>query len=401
MKEIHKSYKFRIYPTKEQEVLMSKHFGCSRFVFNHFLSVRKEQYLNDKTSLNYYDNASSLTQLKKEGETEWLREVNSQSLQAAIRNLDTAYKSFFNKQNQFPKFKSKHNKQSFNVPQNVLIEEGVLMIPKFKKGIKAKTHREIHGKILFATISKNTTGKYYASVTCEESYEPLKKTGKSVGIDLGIKDFAILSDGKVYKNIKPLKTRLKKLKYNQRQLSKKEKGSESRNKQKQKLGVVYEKITNIRTDYLHKISTEIVKNHDIISVENLNVKGMMKNHKLAQAIADVSWSKFNAMLEYKSKWNNKEYVKIDRWFPSSKTCSSCGWINQSLELKHREWTCDGCGETHDRDINASKNILKQGLNIINCVSGTDSQSKQKRNEALPSGESVTSETQIVALGVTG
>ena len=401
MKEIHRSYKFRIYPTKEQETLMSKHFGCSRFVFNHFLNVRKEQYLNDKTSLNYYDNANSLTQLKKEEDTEWLKEVNSQSLQSAIRNLDTAYKNFFNKQNQFPKFKSKYNKQSFKIPQNVFIEEDTLVIPKFKSGIKVKVHREIKGKILFATISKNTTGKYYVSVTCEENHKPYSKTKTSVGIDVGIKDFAILSDGKVYENIKPLKSKLKKLKYNQTQLSKKVKGSESRNKQKQKLGVIYENITNIRTDYLHKISTEIVKNHDIIVVEDLNVKGMMKNHKLAQAISDVSWGSFYTMLEYKSKWNDKEYVKIDRWFPSSKTCSSCGWIKQDLELKHREWTCDGCNETHDRDFNASKNILKQGLNIINCVSGTDSQSKQKRNEALPSGESVTSETQIVALGVTG
>jgi len=199
MKEIHRSYKFRIYPTKEQETLMSKHFGCSRFVFNHFLNVRKEQYLNDKTSLNYYDNANSLTQLKKEEDTEWLKEVNSQSLQSAIRNLDTAYKNFFNKQNQFPKFKSKYNKQSFKIPQNVFIEEDTLVIPKFKSGIKVKVHREIKGKILFATISKNTTGKYYVSVTCEENHKPYSKTKTSVGIDVGIKDFAILSDGKCMK----------------------------------------------------------------------------------------------------------------------------------------------------------------------------------------------------------
>jgi len=400
MKETHKSYKFRIYPTKEQEALMSKHFGCSRFVFNHFLNVRKEQYLNDKTSLNYYDNANSLTQLKKEEDTGWLKEVNSQSLQSAIRNLDTAYKNFFNKQNQFPKFKSKYNKQSFKIPQNVFIEENTLVIPKFKSGIKVKVHREIKGKILFATISKNTTGKYYVSVTCEENYQPYSKTKTSVGIDVGIKDFAILSDRKVYENIKPLKTKLKKLKYNQRQLSKKIKGSESRNKQKQKLRVIYENITNIRRDYLHKISTEIVKNHDIIVVEDLNVKGMMKNHKLAQAISDVSWGAFYTMLEYKSKWNDKEYVKIDRWFPSSKTCSSCGWIKQDLELKHREWTCDSCNETHDRDLNAGKNILKQGLNIISGC-GIQSDKKQKRSKALPLGESVTSEAHPIASGVGG
>jgi len=369
-------------------------------VFNHFLNVRKEQYLNEKTSLNYYDNANSLTQLKKEEDTKWLKEVNSQSLQSAIRNLDIAYKNFFNKQNQFPKFKSKYNKQSFKIPQNVFIEENTLVIPKFKSGIKIKVHREIKGKILFATISKNTTGKYYVSVTCEENYKPHSKTKKSVGIDVGIKYFAILSDGKVYENIKPLKTKLKKLKYKQRQLSKKIKGSESRNKQKQKLGVIYEKITNIRTDYLHKISTEIVKNHAIIVVEDLNVKSMMKSHKLAQAISDVSWGSFYTMLEYKSKWNDKEYVKIDRWFPSSKTCSSCGWIKQDLELKHREWTCDSCNETHDRDLNASKNILKQGLNIISGC-GMQSDKKQKRNKALPLGKSVTSEAHHIGSAVCG
>jgi len=392
MKIIHKSYKFRIEPTSEQIVLLSKHFGACRFVFNKFLHERKEKYLNEKTSLNYYDNARTLTDLKKEEDFDWLKEINSQSLQSAIRNLDSAYKNFFNKQNKFPRFKSKYNKQSFKIPQNALINEGKLVIPKFKEGIKINLHREIEGEILFATITKSTTGKYYVSITCEVNYKPFDKIGSKVGIDTGIKDLAILSDGKIYENIKVLKSKLKKLKYQQRQLSKKQKGSNSRQKQKIKLSLTHEKITNIRKDYLHKISTEIVKNHDIISVEDLSVKNMMKNHKLAQSLSDVSLGMFYTMLEYKSKWNDKSFVKIDRFFPSSKTCSNCGWIYQDLNLSIREWTCSSCNEHHDRDLNASKNILKQGINILSGY-GIESDIKQKQEESLPLGKSVISEAQ--------
>ena len=392
MKIIHKSYKFRIEPTSEQIVLLSKHFGACRFVFNKFLHERKEKYLNEKTSLNYYDNARTLTDLKKEEDFDWLKEINSQSLQSAIRNLDSAYKNFFNKQNKFPRFKSKYDKQSFKIPQNALINEGKLVIPKFKEGIKVNLHREIEGEILFATITKSTTGKYYVSITCEVNYKPFDKTGSKVGIDTGIKDLAILSDGKTYENIKVLKSKLKKLKYQQRQLSKKQKGSNSRQKQKIKLSLTHEKITNIRKDYLHKISTEIVKNQDIISVEDLSVKNMMKNHKLAQSLSDVSLGMFYTMLEYKSKWNDKSFVKIDRFFPSSKTCSNCGWVYQDLNLSIREWTCSSCNIHHDRDLNAAKNILKQGINILSGY-GIESDIKQKQEEALSLDKSVIPEAQ--------
>lgn len=391
-KIIHKSYKFKIEPTKDQRVLIEKHFGSVRFVFNRFLHERKEKYLNEKPSLNYYDNARTLTDLKKEEGFDWLKEINSQSLQSAIRNLDSAYKNFFNKQNQFPRFKSKYDRQSFKIPQNVFINNGRLIIPKFKEGIKIKLHRELEGEILFATITKSPTGKYYVSITCEVNYKPLDKTGSSVGIDTGIKDLAILSDGKTYENIKVLKYKLKKLKYEQKQLSKKQKDSNSRQKQKIRLSLVHEKITNIRKDYLHKVSTEIVKNHDIISVEDLAVKNIMKNHKLAQSLSDVSLGMFYTMLEYKSKWNDKSFVKIDRFFPSSKTCSNCGWINQDLNLSIREWTCPSCNEHHDRDLNASKNILKQGINILSGF-GIESDIKQKQEEASPLGESVIPEAQ--------
>ena len=381
MKLIHKSYKFRISPDKEQKILLSKHFGATRFVFNRYLNIRKETYLEEKKSLNYYDNAKDLTKLKKEEEFVWLKEINSQSLQSSLRNLDTAYNNFFRRQTQFPRFKSKYDRQSFTVPQSVTIEEGKLSIPKFKKGIDINIHREIEGKLLFATISKSTTGNYYVSITCEVEYTPFEKTNSKIGIDTGIKDLAILSDGKVYENIKTLKTNLKKLKYEQRQLSKKTKGSNSRLKQKSKLARVHEKVTNIRKDYLHKVSTEIIKNHDVICIEDLAVKNMMKNHKLAQAFSDVSLGAFYTMLEYKANWNDKVVVKIDRFFPSSKTCSNCNYINQDLTLKDRKWTCPSCNTIHDRDFNASINIKKQGLKILSG-SGTDSDIKIALNSLV-------------------
>jgi putative transposase len=357
-------------------------------VFNRFLSERKEKYLNENITLNYYDNAKALTKLKKNEDFVWLKEVNSQSLQTAIKNLDISYKNFFNKLNKFPKFKSKYGKQSFKVPQNVIIEGDKLIIPKFKEGIKLNLHRKIEGVILFATISKSPTDKYYVSITCKIEYKPFEKTGESVGIDTGIKELAILSNGDRYENIKSFKTKLKKLKYEQRQLSKKQKGSISRNKQKRKLALVHEQITNIRKDYLHKVSTEIIKNHDIISVEDLAVNNIIQNHHLAQAVSDVSLGTFYMMLKYKANWNDRQLVKIDRFFPSSKTCSSCGWIKQDLTLSIRKWTCESCGETHDRDTNAAKNILNQGLNILSGC-GVQSDIKQKQGEALPLGESAT------------
>ena len=386
-----KAFKFKLTPTKEQENLLSKHFGACRFVFNYYLNCRKESYLNDKKTLNYYDNANSLTKLKKDENFVWLKEINSQSLQSSLRNLDVAYNKFFKKESKFPRFKSKYDKQSFTIPQFIKINDDRLFIPKFKDGIRLIKHREISGEILFATISKSISGIYYVSITCEVKYKAFDKSGSVVGIDTGIKDLAILSNGYVYENIKSLKSNLKKIKYEQRQLTKKQKNSKSRLKQKLKFAKIHEKITNIRKDYLHKVSSEIIKTQDVICVEDLAVKNMMKNHKLAQAFSDVSLGSFYSMLEYKAKWNDKSYIKIDRFFPSSKTCSHCGWINQDLNLSVREWFCPSCGTNHNRDLNASKNILKQGLKILSCGSGVESQDKQKHGEALSLDKSVTHE----------
>jgi putative transposase len=364
MKVINKVYKFRIYPNKEQEILMAKHFGCSRFVYNHFLNERKEQYQKDNKSDNYYKQAKSLTELKKQDEYNWLKEVNSQTIQFALRNLDTAYDRFFRKLAQFPNFKSRKHKNTFTIPQFGRLEENKIFIPKFKGGIKVKLdERKVEGKIGKMNITKTPTGKYYVSIFTEQTIEQLPKTNKKVGIDLGLKDFVITSDGIKFKNNRYTKKYSRELKKAQQHLSRKKKGSNGFEKQKLKVVKIHEKIASCRLDTLHKVSKELVENYDLISIEDLNVKGMIKNHKLSKHIADASWGNFVNLLNYKCDWYGKELVKLNRFYPSSKTCSSCGWINQGLKLSDREWTCK-CGKIHDRDINASKNILKEGLKIF-------------------------------------
>ena len=363
MKVINKTYKFRIYPNAEQEQNLARHFGHSRFVYNYFLNQRKEQYQADKKSDNYYKQAASLTKLKKEEGTEWLKEVNSQSLQFALKSLDTAFTNFFRGNAKFPRFKSRRHKNSFTVPQFGRIEDGKLNIPKFKDGIKINLHRELKGKIGKMSILRTPTGKYFVSIFTEQEVEQLPKTNKVVGCDLGIKDFVITSDNKKFKNNRYTKRYARKLKEAQQHLSRKQKGSNGFEKQKLKVAKIHEKIANSRLDTLHKVSKELVDNNDIICIEDLNVKGMIKNRKLSKHIADASWGNFVNLLQYKADWYGRDIVKINRFYPSSKTCNECGWINQDLNLSVREWTCNSCGVIHDRDLNASINILKEGLKI--------------------------------------
>ncbi len=360
---INKTYKFRIFPTKEQEVLLNQHFGHSRWVYNHFLNERKEQYQSDKKSDNYYKQAATLTKLKKEENTKWLKEVNSQTLQFALRSLDTAFLNFFRGNAQFPKFKSRKNKNTFTIPQFGTLTDNKISIPKFKEGIKVKLHREVKGKIGKMNITKTPTGKYYVSVFTEQEVKELPKTNKQVGIDLGLKDFVITSDNKKFKNNRYTKKYAKQLKKAQQHLSRKQKGSNGFEKQKLKVAKIHEKIASCRLDTLHKVSHQLVSDYDLISIEDLNVKGMIKNHKLSKHIADASWGNFVTLLQYKCDWYGKELVKVNRFYPSSKTCGDCGWINQELKLSDREWTCNSCGVVHDRDVNASRNILKEGLKI--------------------------------------
>ena len=372
-----KAYKFRIYPTEEQEIFFAKTFGCVRKVYNLMLDDRKKAYEEVKNDPS--KKMAFPTPAKYKKEFPFLKEVDSLALSNAQLNLDKAYKNFFrDKSVGFPRFKSKKNPvQSYTTNnQNgtvALIDSKFIKIPKLKSLVRIKLHRQPKGMIKSATISRHASGKYYISLLCKEEINELPKTNSAIGIDLGITDFAILSDGQKIDNHKFTSKMEKKLKREQRKLSKrallaKNKGiplSEAKNyqKQKRKVARLHEKVMNQRTDFLNKLSTEIIKNHDIICIEDLNVKGMLRNHKLARSISDVSWSSFVAKLQYKADWYGREIIKVDTWFPSSQICSECGHKDGKKSLDIREWTCPICHTHHDRDINASINILIEGLRI--------------------------------------
>ncbi|MFY9592191.1 MAG: RNA-guided endonuclease TnpB family protein, partial [Bacteroidales bacterium] len=308
--------------------------------------------------------------------------------------------NFFRGNAQFPKFKSRKHKNTFTIPQFGKLENNKIIIPKFKDGIKVKLHREVNGKIGKMNITKTPTGKYYVSIFTEQEIKELPKTNKQVGIDLGLKDFVITSDNKKFKNNKYTKKYAKQLKKAQQHLSRKQKGSNGFEKQKLKVAKIHEKIANCRLDTLHKVSHKLVNEFDVIVCEDLNVKGMIKNHKLSKHIADASWGNFVTLLQYKCDWYGKEFVKVNRFYPSSKTCCECGWINQELKLSDREWTCASCKKKHDRDLNASRVILKEGLKIIS--GGTlDNTDGDQNKTSVKKHKSVKSEAQPIAYGVGG
>ena len=365
-KEITKAYKYRIYPNKQQEEMLLKHFGCSRFVYNKFLFDRQEQYRLTGKSDNYYKQAKLLTELKKDENFKWLKEVNSQTLQQSLRHLETAYTNFFRGRSGLPKFKKKSNRNSFTVPQFIVFENSRVYIPKCKEGIKVKEHRPLQGIILFATFSKTPTNKYYVSITVKQDYNSKQPANKGVGIDLGIKDLVITSNGQKFQNNKFTEKYAKKLRKAQQHLARKVKGSNRYENQRLKVALIYEKIANCRSDVLHKITHKLVMENDAVYMENLNISGMLKNDKLSRAISDCSWFEFSRQLQYKGEWDDTYIHEINRFYPSSKTCHSCGYTVDKMPLNIRKWTCPNCKIEHDRDVNAAINILLEGKREISA-----------------------------------
>ena len=371
-----KGFKYRIYPNKEQEIQLAKTFGSCRFIYNQLLAKKIKLYKEEKKSLSKTDcNNYCNRELKKK--YLWLKDVDKFALTNAIYDLDSAYKNFFkrikqgNKELGFPKFKSKRNhnysyKTNFtNNNIKVDFDNNKIQLPKLK-WVKCKLHRRFIGKILFVTISKTPSNKYFISFNVECEHEILPKNNNAVGIDLGIKDLLITSDGEVINNEKLTYKYEKKLAKLQRQFTKKKKDSNNWNKQRIKIARLHEKITNIRKDNLHKISHTLVKENQFIFSEDLNIKGMVKNHNLAKSIHDCSWYELTRQISYKSEWNERVYKKVNRYFPSSQLCNICNYKNTDTKnLSVRFWTCPQCGTLHDRDKNASINILNEGLKLLN------------------------------------
>ena len=369
----YRAYRYRLYPNKQQEVLLDKHFGCCRFIYNYALDKKVKAYQKDKTNLSRFDIQTDLPKMKKSEEYEWLSEVNSLSLQAALANLDSAFVKFFREKKGFPNFKSKKaSKQSFSIPQNtrVKFDECKVYIPKFRKGIKARFHRKFEGLVKTSVITRTSTGKYYISILVEVNEvdaapNPISEN-KAVGIDLGIKTFAVLSDGTEIQNHKYLKRSIKKVKRLQRFLSKKAKGSKNREKARLRLARAHERVYNQRNDFLHQVTHRLVANYDTICLETLSVSNMVKNHRLAQALEDIAINSFNTLLEYKAKKHGVNILRIGRFEPSSKMCT-CGYINHNLTLSMRSWKCHVCGAVHDRDLLAANNIKRFAFNKLNTA----------------------------------
>lgn len=364
-----RAYKYRIYPTKEQAVLLNKTFGCCRWVYNRALAAKIKHYQETGKSLSIYECSKELPMLKETEETKWLSEVNSQALTSSLRNLDAAYVRFFKEKKGFPKFKSKGNRDSFSNPQDTKVnfDTKKVFISKFREGIKCKFYRTFDGKIKTSTVSKTKTGKFFISITVEtDEVEPQTITptlDRTLGIDLGLKHYAALSEGTKIDNPSFLKKRLSYLRRQQRKLSRKKKGSGKQEKQRLVVARAYEKVTDARNNFLHNLTARLVKNqdYDAFAVENLGVQDMMKDKRMARQIGDAAWFQFRTFLEYKAKRVGKSVLVIGRFEPSSKTCT-CGHVNHGLSLKDREWTCPLCKTPHDRDLLAANNIRRFAFN---------------------------------------
>ncbi len=360
---MYKAYKYRIYPTSQQEASLARSFGCARWFWNYALKLCQETYKNTGKGLSRGYIQGLLPALKKE--YEWLKDPYSQCLQVVALNLSTAYKNFFDKRAMLPRFKSKHGRQSISYPQNVKFDDDSINLPKIGL-VYCQRHRNFEGDIKTVTVSRNPDGKYFVSVLVDDgkANPELVPVGKAVGIDVGLTHFAITSDDSKFDNPRYFIKLQRNLKRKQQKLSRKKKGSQNRNKARLAVAQVHSKIARCREDFLHKLSRKIVNENQVIAVENLNIKGMVKNHNLAKAISDVGWGMFCTMLKYKTESEGKQYIEIDRFFPSSKTCHLCLNRVDNLTLDVRGWTCKHCGTHHDRDVNAAINIRNEGLRIL-------------------------------------
>lgn len=364
--DIKRAYKFRFNPTPEQEVILAQTFGCARFAYNHMLRLRTDAWFQRQERIGYHETSAALTALKKDPEFVWLNEVSSVPVQQALRHLQTAFGNFFAKRAKYPTFKRKDGPQSAEYTTSAFKWDGkALKLAKMVAPLAIRFSRTIPraAKVTTVTVSKDAAGRYFVSMLCDDAVEPKAEAAGKVGIDLGLTHFAILSTGEKVaapNTFRKHETKLAKL---QRRLAKKQKGSANRKKARLKVAKLHAKIADSRKDFLHKLSTRLINENQVIAIETLAVSNMQKNHSLAKSIADASWSEFVRQLEYKALWYGRELVGIDRWYPSSKRCSDCGHTVAKMPLNVREWACPECGTVHDRDINAARNVLAAGLAV--------------------------------------
>ena len=364
--EIKRAYTFRLYPTPQQEIALARTFGCARFAYNYMLRQRTDAWFERKEKVGYHETSAMLTALKKTEEFSWLNEVSSVPVQQSLRHLQTAFGNFFARRSKYPTFKKKDGAQSAEYTTSAFKwADGKLRIAKMDEALNIRFSRTIPkaAKVTTVTVSKDCAGRYFVSMLCTDQVQAKAPVAAKVGIDLGLTHFAILSTGEKIAAPNTFRKNEEKLAKLQRRLAKKTKGSANRKMAKLKVAKLHAKITDSRKDFLHKLSTRLVSENQVIAIETLAVSNMQKNHNLAKSIADASWSEFVRQLEYKSLWYGRELVGIDRWYPSSKRCSDCGHTVKKMPLSVREWTCPECGTIHDRDINAARNVLAAGLAV--------------------------------------
>ena len=367
--EIKRAYRFRFHPTPEQEMILAKTFGCARFAYNYMLRLRTDAWMQRQERIGYHETSAALTALKKQPEYAWLNEVSSVPVQQALRHLQTAFNNFFTKRARYPQYKRKDGPQSAEYTTSAFKWDGrSLKLAKMDAPLAIRWSRTIPkaAKVTTVTVSKDCAGRYFVSMLCTDQVQAKAPVAAKVGIDLGLTHFAILSTGEKIAAPNTFRKNEEKLAKLQRRLAKKTKGSANRKMAKLKVAKLHAKITDSRKDFLHKLSTRLVNENQVIAIETLAVSNMQKNHNLAKSIADASWSEFVRQLEYKSLWYGRELVGIDRWYPSSKRCSDCGHTVKKMPLSVREWTCPECGSIHDRDVNAARNVLAAGLAASVC-----------------------------------